>query len=88
VKYHLALAESAAPGTRPVGERGLTIVGRAQPVAMDLALHATREILHLQGSFTIKQTDFGIRPYSAALGTVKVKNEITFVLDIRARANR
>lgn len=66
----------------------LTMVGVTRPVEMDLAFRATPEILQVDGSFTIKQTDFGIRPYSTALGTVKVKNEITFILDIRALAAR
>lgn len=66
----------------------LTIEGRTRPVTMDLALQVTPEILHVRGTFTVKQTDFGIRPYSAALGTVKVKDEVTFVLDIRALAAR
>jgi len=64
----------------------LTMVGRTRPVAMDLTLQETPDALRARGSFTVKQTDFGIRPYSAALGTIKVKNEITFVLDIRAVA--
>jgi polyisoprenoid-binding protein YceI len=62
----------------------VTMVGQTQSVEMDLVLQLAPPILHVQGEFTVKQTDFGIRPYSTALGTVKVKNEITFVLDIRA----
>jgi len=55
---------------------------------MDLALQVTPEILHVRGSFTVKQTDFGIDPYGTALCTVKVKDEVTFTLDIRALAER
>jgi len=62
----------------------LTMVGNTRPVEMDLVLQLAAPVLHVWGTFTVKQTDFGIRPYSTALGTVKVKNEITFVLDIRA----
>jgi len=66
----------------------LTIVGRTQPVEMDLVLKLTPPVLHVQGSFTVKQTAFGIKPYSTALGTVQVKNEITFLLDVRAIPSR
>ncbi len=64
----------------------LTMVGRTRRVAMDLTLQRTPDALRVRGSFTVKQTDFGIRPYSAAMGTIKVKNEITFVVDIEAVA--
>jgi polyisoprenoid-binding protein YceI len=66
----------------------LTMEGVTRPVEMDLRLEVTPEILHVRGSFTVKQTDFGIAPYGTALGTVKVKNDVTFTLDIRAVAER
>ena len=66
----------------------LTMVGVTRPVELDLTLDATPEVLHVSGSFTVKQTDFGIHPYSAGLGTVKVKDEVAFRLDLRAVAAR
>lgn len=35
-----------------------------------------------QGEFSLKQTDFGIKPYSAAGGTIKLKNELKFSFDM------
>jgi polyisoprenoid-binding protein YceI len=64
----------------------LTMVGVTRPVELDLALDVTPTVLHVSGWFAAKQTDFGIHPYSAGLGTVKVKNEVTFRLDVRAVA--
>jgi polyisoprenoid-binding protein YceI len=66
----------------------LTMVGVTRPVELDLTLDATPEVLHVSGSFTVKQTDFGIHPYSAGLGTVKVKDEVAFRLDVRAVVRR
>lgn len=66
----------------------LTMAGVTRPVEVDLVLGVTPQILHARGSFAVKQTDFGIRPYSAALGTIKVKNEVTFTIDVRALAAR
>lgn len=66
----------------------LTMLGTTRPVDMHVALDVTPAILHVQGTFTIKQTDLGIRPYRAALGTIKVKDDVTFVLDVRAVAER
>lgn len=61
-----------------------TLVGVTRPVEVDLVLRVSPEILHVWGSFSVKQTDFGIRPYTTVLGTIKVGNEVTFTLDIRA----
>jgi polyisoprenoid-binding protein YceI len=66
----------------------LTMVGVTRPVELNLRLWVTPEILHVRGAFSVKQTDFGIKPYGTGLGTVKVKNEIRFTLDIRALAER
>jgi polyisoprenoid-binding protein YceI len=56
-----------------------------------LTIHGTTQTIHLhvsaangryQGSTTLKQTDFGIRPITIAGGTVKVKDEIKIDFDI------
>lgn len=38
--------------------------------------------LRTKGEFSLKQTDFGIKPFSAVGGTIKLKNELKFVFDI------
>ena len=62
---------------RPVGERRWLVAG-------DLALHGKTKTIQVDveqrgeeysGETAIKRTDFGIRPVSAAGGTVRVKNE-------------
>jgi polyisoprenoid-binding protein YceI len=40
--------------------------------------------LRAQGNFSLKQTDFGIKSYSAAGGTIKLKNELKFLFDLVA----
>ncbi len=40
------------------------------------------EKLRARGEFSLKQTDFGIKPFSAAGGTIKLKNELKFSFDI------
>ena len=66
----------------------LTLVGVTRPVELALALDVTPQVLHVSGWFTVKQTEFGIRPYTAGLGTVRVKDEVTFRIDVRAIAAR
>ncbi len=43
---------------------------------------ATGDSLRAQGEFSLKQTDFGIKPFSAAGGTIKLKNELKFTFDL------
>jgi len=42
------------------------------------------ESLRAKGDFSLKQKDFGIKPFSAAGGTIKLKNELKFSFDIAA----
>ena len=60
------------------------MVGVTRPVSLDLALEVLADTLWAEGSFVVKQTDFGIQPYSTALGLVKVKNEVRFELRVVA----
>jgi polyisoprenoid-binding protein YceI len=55
----------------------LTIGRRSNPIAFDL-LHTDGR---LAGSATLKQTDYGIKPYSALFGTLKVADEVTVSID-------
>jgi len=45
----------------------------------------TGDSLRAQGEFSLKQTHFGIKPFSAAGGTIKLKNELKFSFDIVAQ---
>jgi polyisoprenoid-binding protein YceI len=55
----------------------LTIGRRSNPIAFDL-LHTDGR---LAGSATLKQSDYGIKPYSALFGTLKVADEVTVSID-------
>lgn len=61
---------------------GLTMVGVTRPVSVDMTLQVAGDTLRTEGSLVVKQTDFGIRPFSKALGMVKVKNEVRFELRV------
>ena len=47
----------------------------------------TDDGLRAQGEFTLRQTDYQIKPVSVAGGTLKVKNELKFSFDIIAIAD-
>ncbi len=84
-------AGEAAGAARPRAIRvtgDLTMAGRARPVSVDLILEVRGDTLRADGSFVVKQTDFGIKPYKTALGLVKVKDEVRFELDVVAVRQR
>jgi polyisoprenoid-binding protein YceI len=56
----------------------LTIVGNTQPIEFELLGGAGGE---LSGSAVVTQTAFGMKPYSALFGALKVKDEVEVVLD-------
>jgi polyisoprenoid-binding protein YceI len=62
----------------------LTLEGRTRSVAVDVALEPQGDTLRAVGEWTIEQSDFGIKPYSAAGGTIKVADKVTFDFDVVA----
>jgi polyisoprenoid-binding protein YceI len=64
----------------------LSLRGVTKRIAIPVAATITPQQLRATGKYTLKQTDFGIKPYSAAGGTIKVKNEVVVNFSIVARA--
>jgi polyisoprenoid-binding protein YceI len=65
------------------GHLSLHGVRRDQPMTSRVALLA--EMLRASGSFTLKQSDFHIKPVSIAAGALKVKDELKFSFEMIAR---
>ena len=59
----------------------LTLHGQTRPVVVEVRRQAGRYL----GSATFKQTAFGITPFRAAGGTIKVKDEVKVDFDIATR---
>ena len=64
----------------------LTLHGVTKRIAVPVAANVTQQLLRATGKYTLKQSDFGIKPYSAAGGTIKVKDEIVVNFNIVAKA--
>jgi polyisoprenoid-binding protein YceI len=64
----------------------LTFRGVTKRIAVPVAVTITPQQLRATGKYSLKQTDFGIKPYSAAGGTIKVKNEVVVNFSIAAKA--
>lgn len=76
VEFRSRIVTRTGRGAHIVGD--LTLEGRSRPVALDVDLDDSDGKLRASGRFRVKQTDFGIEPYKAAGGTIKVEDEVEF----------
>jgi hypothetical protein len=62
----------------------LNLLGKTRPLAFDVAVSDDGV---LTGEATFKQTDWGMKPYSALFGTLKVGDELKVAVDGRLPAS-
>ena len=55
----------------------LTLVGTTRPIAFELSLAGGR----VTGAAVLRQTDWGIKPYTALFGALKVADEVRVEID-------
>jgi len=76
-------SKTAAPadsGFRIVAE--LTLVGQTCEVAVDVRVAIGPDTLRAWATFSVKQTDFGIKPFRGGpAGTVRVADRVTFAIE-------
>jgi len=77
VTFHSTSVEPAGEGRYRV-EGELTLVGATQPVAFDLTVGDDGK---LDARATVTQTRWGVKPFSALFGTLKVLDDVEVVLD-------
>jgi hypothetical protein len=63
-------------------EGELELAGTRAPVAVELAAGANGGIT---GRATVRQTDWGMKPYTALFGTLKVADEVEVAVETRAQ---
>jgi polyisoprenoid-binding protein YceI len=80
IEFRSAAVAPAADGSRLSVEGTLTLAGNTCPIAFDLTVGADGA---LDGSVVVKQTDWGIAPYSALFGALKVVDEVQVVFGAR-----
>ena len=68
-------------GLRVKGE--LELAGRRHPIGFELSIGADGVVT---GTAVVKQTDWGMKPYSALFGTLKVADEVTVEVQSRLPA--
>jgi polyisoprenoid-binding protein YceI len=63
----------------------LTLHGATRNLTVPTRVFISGDTLKAAGSFSILQSDYGIKPVSVAGGSLKVKDEVKFVFDMVAR---
>lgn len=56
----------------------MTIVGNTRPVNVDLTVNGTQVVAKTK----ISQKDFGIKPFSAMMGAIKLRDDVDFELTV------
>ena len=75
--------EAAADDGRLEVSGDLTLVGTTHPIAFEVAIDAEGM---LRGTAVVKQTDWGMKPYSALFGALKVADEVEVAVDASTRS--
>ncbi len=73
VRFRSTAVEASDGGARLRLSGDLEIVGTSHPVAFELSVGSNGQI---SGSASVRQTDWGIKPYSALFGALKVNDEV------------
>ena len=71
IEFRSSRVEVSGPGLHLEGD--LTLNGETRPLGFDLALTAEGR---LEGTAVVKQTDWGMKPYSGLFGALKVVDEV------------
>ena len=71
-------ARHADDGGRISVEGDLTLVGTTRPIAFDVAIDGDGK---LSATAVVTQSEWGIKPYTALFGALKVADEVEIVLD-------
>jgi polyisoprenoid-binding protein YceI len=64
----------------------LTLHGVTKRIAVPVTATVTPSQLRATGTYTLKQTDYGIKPYAVAGGTIKVQNDVVVNFNLVAQA--
>jgi polyisoprenoid-binding protein YceI len=78
IEFRSTAVQTAADGSRMSVQGELTLAGKTCPLAFDLTVDADNR---LSGSAVVKQTDWGITPYSALFGALKVADEVEVAVE-------
>jgi len=64
----------------------ITIKDQMHLYTLPVTVQADAHHLRVKGEFAVKQTEFGIKPYSVAMGALQVQDELQIKFDLQAEA--
>lgn len=77
------LSKDAGDGVVTAKTSGqLTIAGQTKPVTIDVELRLGPDGVSVKGSYALKMSDYGIKPPTLMLGTIKVRDPVTIRFDL------
>ncbi len=84
-RVELTPATGAGSTARGTLHGTLTRRGRSVPTDVPFEAERARDGWHVRGTARVKQSDFGIKPFSGFAGTVGVKDELSIEIAITLR---
>jgi hypothetical protein len=78
ISFRSTRVQPEPDGSRLHAEGDLTLAGRTEPIAFDLAIGDDGS---LSASAIVKQSAWGIKPYSALFGALKVADDVEVALE-------
>jgi polyisoprenoid-binding protein YceI len=82
IAFRSTRVEETADGLSVTGD--LTVRGTTRPIAFDLVVADGR----VRGSAVVKQTEWGMKPYTALFGALKVADEVRVEIDAELSQSR
>ena len=76
LKFQSTSVSGSEPNFKVAGE--MTITGTTRPVNVDLTVNGTQVTARTK----ISQKDFGIKPFSAMMGAIKLRDDVDFELTL------
>ena len=78
IEFRSTSVQAAPDGSRISVQGELKLVGNSHPIAFDLLIDGDGR---LRARAVLKQTEWGIKPYSTLFGALKVADEVEVALD-------
>ncbi|MDQ6822752.1 MAG: YceI family protein [Actinomycetota bacterium] len=78
IEFRSRAVETSADGSRLRVKGELVLLGNRRPIEFELT---AGEGGRLTGSATVKQSDWGLKPFSTLFGTLKVVDEVEITID-------
>ena len=78
IEFRSSSVETSADGRRLRVKGELLLLGNRRPIEFELT---ASEDGRLTGSATVKQSDWGLKPFSTLFGTLKVVDEVEVTID-------